>query len=153
LLYDPREGQAVEVAKLFTELAPGHGITPLTETSSAAADDLPALRRLLARGARVLYVPPTFGAARYAPLVMAWGRERQVPVVSSQPDADHRGAVLFVALDYQALGQKAAVLAKRVLAGDSPEKIPIAEEMPLKVEADEGLLAYWSGYPKGAQTR
>jgi ABC-type uncharacterized transport system substrate-binding protein len=147
MLYDTREGQAVEAAQLFTKLAPTHGLTPLTETSSDAATDLAALHKLLSRGARVLYLPPTAGAARYAGTVLAWGRERQIRVVSSQPEGDHKGAILWVALDYQALGREAAALGKRILAGENPEHIPITEKMPLKVEADDSLMRHWSGYP------
>jgi ABC-type uncharacterized transport system substrate-binding protein len=147
MLYDPSEGQAVEMAKVFTDLAAKLGLTPLTETSTQASTDLPALKKLLSRGARVLYLPPTASAARYAPLVLAWGKERQVRVVSSQGDVSHKGAILWVALNYRTLGEEAAHLAKRVLAGENPEKIPITEKMPLQVEADESLIQYWSGYP------
>ncbi len=147
MLYDPSEGQAVEVAKLFTDLAPQFGLTPLTETSTQTSTDLPALKKLLSRGARVLYIPPTASATRYAPLILAWGRERQVRVVSSQAEGSHKGAILWVALDYKTIGEEAAQLAKRVLAGENPEKIPITEKMPLQVEADESLIHYWSGYP------
>jgi putative ABC transport system substrate-binding protein len=135
------------VAQLFTHLAPKYGLTPLTETSSDAATDLPALKKLLSRGARVLYLPPTATASRYAPLILAWGRERRVKVVSSHPEVEHQGAILWVALDYRTLGQEAASLALRVLAGESPEDIPLAEKMPLRIEADESLLDHWSGYP------
>ena len=147
MLYDPSEGQAVEVARLFTDLAPKLGLTPLTETSTQAATDLPALKKLLSRGARVLYLPPSASATRYASLILSWGRERQVRVVSSQPEGDRKGAILWVALNYRTLGEEAAHLAKRVLAGENPEKIPITEKMPLQVEADESLIQYWSGYP------
>mgnify|MGYP001819745158 CR=1 FL=1 len=147
MLYDPQEGQAVEVAQLFTHLAPAYGLTPLTETSSDAATDLPALERLVSRGARVLYLPPTATASRYAPLLLSWGREKRIKVVSSHPEVDHQGAILWVALDYQALGREAASLAQRVLAGERPEDIPILEKTPLQIVADESLLRYWSGYP------
>ncbi len=147
LLYDPSEGQAVEVAEAFTNLAPRYGVTPLTETSTDASTDLPALKRLMSRGARVLYLPPTASAARYAPLLLSWGRERKVKVVSSHPEVDHTGAILWVALDYRALGKEAASLARRILAGENPGKIPITEKIPLQIKADETLLRYWSGYP------
>jgi len=147
LLYDPREGQAVEVAQLFTKTAPEYGLTPLTETSSDAATDLPALQKLISRGARVLYLPPTATANRYAPLILAWGRDRRVKVVSSHPEANHQGAILWVALDYRAIGKEAAALAQRVLAGESPENIPLQKKMPVRIEADEKLLRHWSGYP------
>jgi ABC-type uncharacterized transport system substrate-binding protein len=147
MLYDPREGQAVEVARRFTDLAPKYGLTAITETSEDPARDLPALQKLLDRGARVLYLPSTAGAARYAPLLLSWGRERRVMVVSSHPELDARGALLRVALDYGAIGREAASLARRVLAGEKPEQIPITEKMPLQIEVDESLLRHWSGYP------
>lgn len=148
LLYDPTEGQAVEVAQLFSSLAPMCGLTPLTETSTKKSTDLPALKKLLSRGARVLYLPPTATAGRYASLILSWGRDRRVMVVSSHPEGSHQGAILWVALDYRALGQEAASLAQRVLAGEKPEQIPIMEKMPLQIKADESLLRYWSGYPR-----
>lgn len=147
MLYDPREGQAVEVARRFTDLAPKFGLTAITETSRDPARDLPALQQLLNRGARVLYLPPTAAATRYAPLLLSWGRERRVMVVSSQAEADPQGALLRVALDYGAIGREAASLARRVLAGEKPEQLPITEKMPLQIEVDESLLRHWSGYP------
>ena len=99
------------------------------------------------RGARVIYLPPTASAARYAPLLLDWGRRRKVMVVSGYPEGEHSGAILWVALDYRRIGQETAALAQRVLNGEAPKKIPIAEAAPLKVEVDESLLRHWSGYP------
>ncbi len=85
LLYDPNDGVAAEIAARFTREAPRFGLTPLTATSTGADTDLPGLERLMARGARVLYLPPAASAARYAPLVLDWGARRRVMVVSSLP--------------------------------------------------------------------
>ena len=68
-------------------------------------------------------------------------------VVSGYPEGSHQGALLWVALDYRRLGEEAAALARRVLQGEAPKKIPIAPLTPLKVEVDEKLLRHWSGYP------
>ncbi len=147
LLYDPNDGVAVKLARTFKEFASNYGITPVTEASATAAGDEPGLRRLLARGARVIYLPPAPSAARYAPLLLKWGRDLKVKVVSGFPGGDHQGAVLWVALDYRRLGEEAGDLARRVLKGEAPKNIPITESTPLKVEADEALLRRWSGYP------
>lgn len=147
LLYDPTDGVAAELAQEFTRQAPQFGITPLTETSSAAATDRSGLERLLARGAKVIYLPPAASAARYAPLLLDWGQRLQVMVVSGYPEGSHQGALLWVALDYRRLGEEAAALAQRVLKGEAPKKIPIAQSTPLKMEVDEKLLRHWSGYP------
>jgi ABC-type uncharacterized transport system substrate-binding protein len=147
LLYDPNDGVAVELARKFQKTAPGFGITPLVEASAGAAGDGPALERLLTQGARVIYLPPAPSAARYAPRLLAWGRDLRVKVVSSFPEGSHQGAILWVAIDYRKLGEETAALARRVLAGEAPKNIPIVESTPLKVQMDEGLLRRWSGYP------
>ena len=62
LLYDPSDGLAAELAAEFTQKAPQFGITPLIEASTGAATDPQALKRLLGRGARVIYLPPAASA-------------------------------------------------------------------------------------------
>jgi len=147
LLYDPTDGVAVDVARRFETEAPRFGVHPLTETSAAATTDRDALERLMHRGARVIYLPPAPSAARYAPLVLAWGREMKGRVVSGLPQGTRKGAVLWVALDYRRLGEDLGDLARRVLAGERPQTIPIVEKTPLNVEVDETLARKWSGYP------
>ena len=147
LLYDPTDGVAADLAREFQQQAPRFGLRPLTEASTAAATDGPALERLVARGARVIYLPPAASAARYAPLVLDWGRRRRVMVVSGYPEGSHAGAVLWVALDYRRLGEDLAALARRVLNGEAPAKIPLTVKTPLQVQVDETLVRYWSGYP------
>jgi ABC-type uncharacterized transport system substrate-binding protein len=147
LLYDPNDGVAVDLARRFEIAARRVGVQPLTETSVGAATDGAALERLLHRGARVIYLPPAASAARYAPLVLDWGRRMKVRVVSGFPEGSHKGAVLWVALDYHKLGEAIGGLARRVLAGERPQAIPIEAKTPLQVEVDETLARKWSGYP------
>ena len=147
LLYDPTDGVAVDLARRLDSEAARSGVRVLTETSTAAATDADALARLRQRGAKVIYLPPAPSVARYAPLVLEAGRQMQVRVVSSLPEGDHKGAVLWVALDYHMLGEDLGDLARRVLAGERPQTIPIVEKTPLQVEVDETLARKWSGYP------
>lgn len=151
LLYDPQDGTAVELAARFLKEAPGFGITPLIAAGTDAASDLKGLKGLLARGARVIYLPPTLSAPRYAETLLAWGRELKVMVVSGHPEVPTRGAVLWVTLDYRRLGEEAAALAQRVLKGEAPARIPLVESTPLRIEVDEALLGRWSGYPPAEQ--
>ena len=132
LLYDPTDGVAMDLARRFEAEAGRLGVQVLTETSTAAATDADALARLRQRGAKVIYLPPAASAARYAPLVLEAGRQMQVRVVSSLPEGDHKGAVLWVALDYHKLGEDIGDLARRVLAGEKPKAIPITEQTPLQ---------------------
>jgi putative ABC transport system substrate-binding protein len=119
----------------------------LTEEGADAASDARGLERLLARGAKVIYLPPVPSAERYGAGLLNWGREGKVLVVSGHPELPRQGAVLWVALDYRRLGEETAALARRVLKGEAPKKIAIREATPLKVEVDEKLMRQWSGYP------
>jgi len=147
LLYDPTDGVAADLAQRFIANAPRFGVQPLVETSALAATDGPGLTQLIKRGARVIYLPPAASTARYAPLVLDWGRQMKVRVVSSLPEGSHQGAALWVAVDYHRLGEDIGDLARRVLAGEKPKTIPIVEKIPLNVEVDETLLRKRSGYP------
>jgi len=147
MLYDPNDGVAVELKERFLQVAPGLGVKPLAAAGLDAAGDRRGLEALLSQGARVIYLPPAPSAVRYAALLLAWGRQGKAAVVSSLPEGPHRGALLWVALDYRKLGEETAALALRVLAGENPAHIPIATKTPLKIEVDEALLRRWSGYP------
>lgn len=152
LIYDPLDAASLEIKGQFESLAPRLGLTPFTEAASDGAADRQALDRLRARGVKVFYLPPTASAARYGPLLLEMGRQRRLLVVSSHPELSGEGAVLRVILDYRRLGEETAALAKRLLAGDAPARIPIAARAPVKITVDESLLNYWSGYP-GLPTR
>jgi ABC-type uncharacterized transport system substrate-binding protein len=147
LLSDPDDGGAAALAAEFTQKAPQFGLTPLVESSRGAATDPQAVKRLLSRGARVIYLPPAASTARFAPLVLDQGRQLKFMVVSGYPEGSHQGALLWVALDYRRLGEQTAALAQRILQGEAPRNIPIAQALPLKIELDEKLLRHWSGYP------
>jgi putative ABC transport system substrate-binding protein len=150
LLYDPNDGVAVELKDRFLKEAPQYGITPIIAAAGDAAADRKGLERLREQGARVIYLPPAASAGRYASLLLDWGKQQQVMVVSGHPEW-RQGAVLWVALDYRKLGEEAGALARRVLNGEAPVKIPIAEKAPIEVQVDEGLLRKWSGYPAPAK--
>jgi ABC-type uncharacterized transport system substrate-binding protein len=147
LIYDPLDGASLEVKDRFESLAPIYGLTPLTEASTEVPGDRKALDKLLHKGAKVLYLPPTTSAGRYGPLLLEMGRRRQVMVVSGHPELPAEGAILRVVTDYRRLGEETAALAKRILSGQAPVHVPITEQTPLAISADEALLNFWSGYP------
>lgn len=153
LIYDPLDGASLEIKERFEALTPIYGLTPLTEAASDASGDRRALDKLLAAGARVLYVPPAASAARYGPMLLELGRRRQIMAVSGHPELPAQGAILRVTLDYRRLGEETAALARRVLAREPPAGIPIVENTPLSISVDESLLNFWSGYPPAAQRR
>jgi putative ABC transport system substrate-binding protein len=147
MLYDPNDGAAVEIKDRFLKEASALGIQPVTEAAADAAGDRRGLERLRQK-AQIIYLPPAPSAGRYAEVLLNWGRQGRVRVVSGHPEA-RKGAILWVALDYGRLGEEAGELAKRILQGENPAGIPIMTSTPLKIEVDESLLRLWGGYPPG----
>jgi len=147
LIYDPLDGASLEIRGQFESLSAKLGLNAFSEAASDPAGDRQALNRLVSKGARAFYIPPTASAGRYGPQLLELGRQRRILVVNSHPELSGPGAVLRVVLDYRSLGEEAAALARRLLAGESPARIPLAEKTPIKISADESLLNFWSGYP------
>ena len=147
MIFDPLDGVAVELADRFVNAATASGLPALVEPAGNAANDHEALEKLLARGAHIIYLPPTASATRYAPLLLSWGQAGKVLVVNGHPEVQPEGAILSVTLDYVRLGEETARLALRVLQGEHPRRLPIMELTPLRIVAHETLLRRWSSYP------
>ena len=79
------------------------------------------------------------------------GKDRRLVVINGNPRLQDRGAVLSVTLNYEALGEEAAHLVQRLLAGEKPKGIAIAQSSPARVEVNDSLLSLWAGYPPGKQ--
>jgi len=151
LLFDPREGSSLELQQMFLQTAPRLGITPLVQAVETIAAAPRALEALIARGARVIFIPPDANGRRTGELILESGRHGKIVVVNGNPGVQGKGAVLTVTLDYPALGRDLAALAGRLLAGEKPAAIPIRQASPVRLDVNERLLDLRSGYPAPTQ--
>ena len=148
LLYDPSDGVAAELAAGIHPESPAVRHHSPDRGQHRGGHRPPGLEAPLEPGGAG-DLPPAGGQRRRATPPWCWtgAAACKVMVVSGYPEGSHQGALLWVALDYRRLGEETAALAQRVLNGEAPKKIPIAQATPLKVEVDEKLLRHWSGYP------
>lgn len=84
-----------------------------------------AVARLAAQGADAIWINQNPQIARRAAEVFAAARAKGIPVVTTAPALARDVAVVAVAPDHDLLGQRAAVLVRRVVAGEQPASIPI----------------------------
>jgi putative tryptophan/tyrosine transport system substrate-binding protein len=147
LLYNPSEGSSIELKQNFSTLAQHAGLK-LTALPVLSKQRVPAaLDELQKRGVEVVFIPPDQLSQQYAKLLAEMGKKRRFVVVNGNPRIESTGAVLSVTLNYEALGERAAHLAQRLLKGEKPGGIPIVQASPAHVEVDESLLNLWAGYP------
>ena len=149
LMYDPAEGPSVELKQNFAALAQPAGLKLTALAASPGAEATTALHELQSKGVQVVFIPPDQLSQQYAQSLLAMGQKQRFVVINGNPRIDSPGAVLSVTLNYEAVGEQAAHLAKRLLAGEKPGGIPIVQAAPAQVEVDESLLNLWAGYPPG----
>jgi ABC-type uncharacterized transport system substrate-binding protein len=149
LLYDPSEGPSVEIKQNFSLIAQAAGLKLTAWPVSSRPEAQATLTELPGKGVQVVFIPPDQFSQQYAGPLAAMGQERRFVVINGNPRIESPGAVLSITLDYEALGEQAAHLVQRLLAGQKPGGIPIVQASPAHVEVDESLLSLWAGYPPG----
>jgi len=149
LLYNPGEGSSLELQQHMAALAQQSGLELTARPAATESEAMAQLTALPSQGVEVVYIPPEQFSRQYAASLLQLGKERRLVVINGNPRIDGKGAVLTVTLDYDAVGEEAARLAQRLLAGEKPAKIPIVTASPAQVQVDEALLSQWAGYPPG----
>jgi ABC-type uncharacterized transport system substrate-binding protein len=149
LLYDPFEGPSVELKQNFTALAQSAGLKLTVLPASPGTRATAALNDLSGKGVQVVFMPPDQLSGQYAQTLAQMGKDRRFVVINGNPRIDGRGTVLSVTLNYEAVGEEAALLIQRLLGGEKPKGIPIVQSSPAQVEVNDSLLSLWAGYPPG----
>lgn len=133
VLWDSRNANAREEAKAATGAIRRLGLTDVPLPVAADADVLPALRRVHAERADVLYVafePDIVAAMRT--FIAEFGVRERVPVVSGWSALTDAGALLSYAPDFPAIFRRSAGYVDRILKGTPPHALPV--EQPNVVE-------------------
>lgn len=124
VLYTAREAgsqrQFVEVRKLATPL--GMSVEGVNVASSAALET--ALSSLLER-VDVIVATESGAVFRQFERVVARAKARNVPVLSTMPDAAEKGALASLEINPQEQGHLAAEIAARILEGARPEHLSL----------------------------
>ncbi len=119
ILYNPAFSNAL--LKDYREAASAAGISLLAEAVSAEKDVAVAARNLLGRVDALCLIPdPTVGGRPETfEFLVRTSLELKVPLIAYSESMSQKGALLSVEASYQDMGKKAAVLAKRLLAGEA----------------------------------
>jgi putative ABC transport system substrate-binding protein len=97
-----------------------------------------ALQNLVGK-VQAVYVPNDNTVVSTFEVVHRFSRETRLPVFASDALQVDRGALAAVGVDYYESGKVAADMVRRILAGEKPGDIPVAEPKNLDVALNAGM--------------
>jgi putative ABC transport system substrate-binding protein len=146
VLYTPREAGSQRQLDDIKKYSSQHGMTVLEGSATSAATLETALNTFLDKAEVILITEGGLVSSQFDRIVNR-ARTRNIPVVSTMPDAAEKGAVVSLEISPQEQGQLAAEIANRILEGAktdhlsliSPQRIDlvinvrVAREMGIEV--------------------
>ncbi len=123
--YNPGEANSVALVRSLAEMGDDWAFTVVEAPAPRSADVQGAARSLIGR-VDLIYVPTDNTIVSALEAVLAIGRDNRLPVFAADTDSVARGAVATVGFDYREVGRQTGRLVIRVLRGESPGDIPVA---------------------------
>lgn len=135
LVYDPRRtGRMVAEARAA---ARAHGLSLVAEAVDRAPEVPAALDRLASRIDAYWMLPDlTVVTPQTVESLLLFSLERRVPVLTFSEKYLDRGATLALTLDFAAMGRQAGGMARRILAGVPPARIPAEAPAAIRVQVN-----------------
>ena len=123
-LFSPGESNSVKNMSMLENFAEKAGLTLIAVPVNSSQEVTDAAFSLVSRKPDVICQIVDNLTAASSGSIIRIARDQKIPVFGFVSDQSKAGAVLVVSRDYHQAGADAARLAKRVLDGESPAKIP-----------------------------
>lgn len=125
-LYNSGEANSVKIVGLLRDSIRAAGLQLVELTAANSNEVLQAAQALLARRVDAIYLPSDNTAYLAFDAILKVTAAAKVPLIIDDPDYVDRGALFACGPGYYHSGKAAAPALARVLAGESPAKIPFA---------------------------
>ena len=135
-LYVPAEVNTVYHRDRFVEAARQAGFEVVTVAANTASEVADAALSLASRRIDAICQLPGNLIASAFPTIAAAARRSRLPLFGFQTSAAEAGAHLVVARDYRDAGAAAALLAVRIMRGESPASIPFEASRETRLVAN-----------------
>ena len=123
-LYTPAEANSVKNISELKKYAEQAGLTLITVPVFSSQEITDATLSLASRKPDVICQVIDNLTSSSSATIIKIAREQKIPVFGFVSDQAKKGAVLVVSRDYHQAGADAVKLAKKILDGESPSKIP-----------------------------
>ncbi|MES2694784.1 MAG: ABC transporter substrate binding protein, partial [Verrucomicrobiota bacterium] len=117
---------SVKIISLLREAAKREGLELIELTAANSNEVLQAMQALVSRRIDAFYLPSDNTAYLAFDAILKVGDAAKLPIIIDDPDYVDRGALFACGPGYYHSGHAAAPLLARVLLGESPAKIPMA---------------------------
>ena len=132
-VFTPSESNSVYVLNLLQAEAKKRGIAVITAPASSSTEVAEAAISLCSRGIdAVLQIPDNNTGSAFASIVSATS-SLKIPLFGFSSPQAKAGAVVAVANDYFDAGRQGALLAARIMRGESPAGIPMEAVLRNKI--------------------
>lgn len=109
--------------------------------SVKAGEDLQSKINALCESSDALYIPNDNFTQESIELIMNAANEKETPVFTSSENFVESGAVMGAFTGADALAKDAALIADRIMQGETVSSIPVNAEIPISLFANSGALA------------
>jgi putative ABC transport system substrate-binding protein len=125
-IFNPGETNSVALLRRFKAEAGKAGLTVVEAPANRSADVQGAARGLVGR-VQALYVPTDNTIVSALESVIGVAEQNKIPFIAGDTDSVERGALASIGFNYHDVGKETAALVVRVLKGEKPGAIAVAQ--------------------------
>lgn len=140
-LYNSGEANSVKIISMLRAATKAAGLELVELTAASSNEVLQAAQALVSRRVDAIYLPSDNTAYLAFDAILKTADTAKLPLIIDDPDYLDRGAVLACGPGYYHSGKAAAPLLARVLRGESPAAIPMANVSVNTVRFNRNALA------------
>ena len=126
VIYNPGEANSVALMEKLGELAPGAGYEIVEATATKSSEVQQAARSLVGK-VDAIYIPTDNTVVSAFEAAVQVAVESKIPLFAGDTDSVKRGAIAAVGFNYYDIGKQTAAVVVRVLKGENPGDIPVAQ--------------------------
>jgi putative ABC transport system substrate-binding protein len=136
VVYTPAEDNAQRLVEILGAAARRRDLE-LVEARLMAGRDPRSALDAVARAADAIYVPTDSGAVAAFAKIREAAASAKKPIFAADLGLVQDGALAALGFDYEALGEQAGGLVRRVLKGERPARIPVVELAVVELALNE----------------
>lgn len=142
VIYNPGEANSVASVKELETAAQAAQVELVEAAATKSSEVLMAARSLVGR-VDAIYLPIDNTVISALEAVIKVAEQADLPLVTGDTDSVKRGALAAVGFNYYQVGRQTGVMVSRILAGRSPQELPVETvdklELHLNLDAAEKM--------------
>lgn len=140
IIYNPGEANSVALANRLKELAPGVGMQIVEASATKTAEVQQAARSLVGK-VDAIYIPTDNTVVSALEAAVQVAEQNKIPLYAGDTDSVPRGAIAAIGFNYYDIGLQTAQIVAKVLKGEAPGSIAVAQAQGTDLIVNPGAAA------------